>query len=86
MQYITPQKQIVKSQDGETYISIDGSPFTKVPGNQNSGANNDLFYYNFLKQFYLDIDLKNKPSRATCIGSRLIRKMKMGPWPPAKRS
>ncbi len=63
MEFKKPRPQVIKTQGKESYISINNGPFKKIPTNEKlPGGSSDLFYYRFIKQFYLDIDLKNKPS------------------------
>lgn len=65
MEFVTPRPQTIKSEGGKTSISINNGAFKEVPtNNQQAGLSSDLFQYVFLKQFYLDIDLTNKPSES----------------------
>ncbi len=63
MTFVKPQPQVVKTEGGKSYISINNAPFKQVPTSEKTGnLGNDLFHYHFLKQFYLDIDTSNKPA------------------------
>lgn len=65
MEFVTPRPQTIKSEGGKASISINNGAFKEVPtNNQQAGLSSDLFQYVFLKQFYLDIDLTNKPADA----------------------
>lgn len=65
MEFVTPKPQKVKTESGKSYISINNGPFKEVPtSGQQAGMSSDLFQYLFLKQFYLDIDLTNKPAES----------------------
>jgi outer membrane lipoprotein-sorting protein len=64
MEFVTPRPQVVKTEKGKSYISVNNGAFKEVPtSEQSAGMNTDIFQYAFLKQFYLDIDMTNKPSQ-----------------------
>ncbi|MEW6516090.1 MAG: hypothetical protein AB1439_04210 [candidate division FCPU426 bacterium] len=63
MEFVAPRAQTVKTEGGKSFISVSHGAFKEIPtGGQQAGMSSDLFQYAFLKQFYLDIDLTNKPA------------------------
>lgn len=65
MEFTEPSHNTVKINGGEVLVSINGGPFSPVQqGETTAGMNSDIYYYHFIKQFYLVIDEKNQPAQS----------------------
>lgn len=64
MTYTKPTQQVIKTENGKSYMSIANGPFQEIPvSSQTADMNADLFQNAFLAQFYLEIDTATPPEK-----------------------